>query len=82
MRVVVRPCRVLVGMLAVLFSCSGMVLGVIVLAAIVMMRRLMMMMRGCVMMSGGVVVMLARRMLGRLRHEFGLLPFERTVTSK
>jgi len=34
----------------------------------------MMVMRGGVMVRGGGVVMLARRMLGRFRHDLGLLP--------
>jgi hypothetical protein len=52
----------------------GVILRVLVFAELMMMGRLMMVMRGGVMVSGGGLVMLARRMLGRFRHDFVLLP--------
>jgi hypothetical protein len=45
-----------------------------VFAEFVKMSRLMMVMRGGMVVSGGGVVMLARRMLGRFRHDSVLLP--------
>jgi uncharacterized membrane protein YedE/YeeE len=64
----------LVGKLAVFLGRRGVILRVLVFAEFVMMGRLMMVMGGGVMVSGGGVVMLTRRMLGRFRHDFVLLP--------
>jgi hypothetical protein len=50
------------------------ILRVLVFAELMMMGRLVMVMRGGVMVSGGGLVMLARRMFGRFRHDFVLLP--------
>jgi hypothetical protein len=64
----------LVGELAVFLGRRGVILRVFVFAHLMMMGRLMMVVRGGVVVSGGGVVMLARRMLGRFRHDFVLLP--------
>jgi len=74
MRVIVSRRRMLMGKLAMVFSCFGVFLRVFVFAKLMMMGRLMMVMRGGVMVSGGGLVMLARRMLGRFRHDVVLLP--------
>jgi len=64
----------LMGELAMVLGGRGVILRVLVFAELMMMGRLMMMMRGGVVVSGGGLVMLARRMLGRFRHDFVLLP--------
>jgi uncharacterized membrane protein YedE/YeeE len=64
----------LMGELAMLLSRRGVILRVLVFAELMMMGRLMMVVRGGVVVSGGGLVMLARRMLGRFRHDFLLLP--------
>ena len=64
----------LMGEFAMLFGRIGVILRLFVFAEFVKMSRLMMVMRGGVVVSGGGGVMLARRMLGRFRHDFGLLP--------
>ena len=64
----------LMGELAMVLRRCGVILRVLVFAKLMMMGRLMMVMRGGVMVSGGGMVMLARRMLGRFRHDFVLLP--------
>jgi hypothetical protein len=64
----------LVGKLAVFLGRRGVILRVFVFAELMMMGRLMMVVCGRVMVSGGGLVMLARRMLGRFRHDFVLLP--------
>jgi hypothetical protein len=74
MRVIVSRRRMLMGKLALVFSCFGVFLRVFVFAELMMMGRLMMVMRGGVMVSGGGLVMLARRMRGRFGHVFVLLP--------
>ena len=71
MRVFVGRRRMLMGELAMFFGRSGVLLRLFVL---VKMGRLMMVMRGGVVVRGGGLVMLARRMLGRFRHDFVLLP--------
>ena len=64
----------LMGELAMLFGRHSVFLRFFVFVDLMMMGRLMMMMRGGVVMSGGGMVMLARRMLGRFRHDVVLLP--------
>ena len=64
----------LVGKFAMFLGRRGVILRLFMVAELVMMSRLMMVMRGGVVVSGGGVVMLARRMLGRFRHDFVLLP--------
>jgi hypothetical protein len=64
----------LMGELAVFLGRRSVILRVFVFAELMMMSRLMMVMRGGVVVGGGGVVMLARRMLGRFRHDFVLLP--------
>jgi uncharacterized membrane protein YedE/YeeE len=59
----------------------GVILRVLVFAEFVMMGRLMMVVRGGVVVSGGGLVMLTRRMLGRFRHDFVLLPESGRPTS-
>jgi len=56
--------------LAMFLGGRGVILRVLVFAEFMMMGRLMMVMRGGVMVSGGGMVMLARRMLGRFRHDW------------
>jgi hypothetical protein len=56
MRVRLSVCRMLVGELAVLLSCRGVLLGLFMLADRVMVLRLMMVMRGRVMVSSCVVM--------------------------
>ena len=63
----------LMGKLAMVFGCHSVFLRFFVFADLMMMRRLMMM-GGGVVVSGGGLVMLARRMLGRFRHDVVLLP--------
>ncbi len=58
----------LVGKLAVLFSCRGVLLGLFMLADRVMVLRLMMVMRGRMMVSSCVVMVLARWMFRCLCH--------------
>ena len=62
--------RMLMGELAMVLRRCGVILRVLVFAKLMMMGRLMMVMRGGVMVSGGGIVMLARRMLGRFRHDW------------
>jgi uncharacterized membrane protein YedE/YeeE len=64
----------LMGELAMFLGRRSVILRVFVFAELMMMGRLMMVMRGGVVVSGGGLVMLARRMLGRFRHDFVLLP--------
>jgi hypothetical protein len=64
----------LVGKFAMFLGRRGVLLCLVMVAELMMMSRLMMVMRGGVMVRGGGVVMLARRMLGRFRHDLGLLP--------
>ena len=64
----VSVCRMLVGKLAVLLSCRGVLLGLFMFADRVMALRLMMVMRSRMMVSGCVVMVLARWMFGRLCH--------------
>jgi hypothetical protein len=64
----------LMGELAMVFGRGGVILRVFVFAELMMMRCLMMVMGGGVVVSGGGLVMLARRMLGRFRHDFWPLP--------
>ena len=66
--------RMLMGELAMVFGRGGVLLRLFVFAEFVKMGCLMMVMRGGVVVRGGGVVILARRMLGRFRHDFGLLP--------
>ncbi len=66
--------RVLMGEFAMLFGRLGVILRLFVFAEFVKMSRLMVVMRGGVVVRGGGVVMLARRMLGRFRHDSVLLP--------
>ena len=68
MRVRVSVCRMLVGKLAVLLSCRGVLLGLFMLADRVMVLRLMMVMRGCMMVSSCVVMVLTRWMFRFLCH--------------
>jgi hypothetical protein len=56
-------CSVLVGGLAMLMSCVGVLLGLFVLAGLVMMACLMMMMRGSMVVGGRLLMMLTGRML-------------------
>ena len=58
----------LVGKLAVLLSCRGVLLGLFMLADRVMVLRLMMVMRGCMMVSSCVVMVLTRWMFRFLCH--------------
>ena len=58
----------LVGKLAVLLSCRGVLLGLFMFADRVMVLRLMMVMRSRMMVSGCVVMVLARWMFRRLCH--------------
>jgi hypothetical protein len=67
----------LVGELAMVFGRLSVILCVFVFAHLVMMGRLMMVVRSGVVVSGGGLVMLARRMRGRFRHDFVLLPESR-----
>ena len=64
----------LMGELAMFLGRGGVLLCLFVFAELVKMGRLMMVMRGGVVVRGGGLVMLARRMLGRFRHDFVLLP--------
>ena len=66
--------RMLMGEFAMFLGRRGVLLRLVMVAELMMMSRLMMVMRGGVVVSGGGVVMLARRMLGRFRHDFVLLP--------
>jgi hypothetical protein len=68
MRVRVSVCRMLVGKLAVLLSCRGVLLGLFMLADRVMVLRLMMVMRGRMMVSSCVVMVLTRWMFRFLCH--------------
>ena len=68
MRVRVSVRRMLVGELAMLLSCRGVLLGLFMLADRVMMFRLMMVMRGRMMVSSCVVMVLARWMFRCLCH--------------
>ena len=63
----------LMGKLAMVFGSHSVFLRFFVFADLMMMGRLMMM-GGGVVVSGGGLVMLARRMLGRFRHDVVLLP--------
>lgn len=63
----------LMGKLAMVFGRHSVFLRFFVFADLMMMGRLMMM-GGGVVVSGGGLVMLARRMLGRFRHDVVLLP--------
>ena len=63
----------LMGKLAMLFGRHSVFLRFFVFADLMMMGRLMMMMGGGVVVTGGGLVMLARRMLGRFRHDVVLL---------
>jgi uncharacterized membrane protein YedE/YeeE len=67
--------------LAMFLGGRGVILRVLVFAEFVMMGRLMMVVRGGVVVSGGGLVMLTRRMLGRFRHDFVLLPESGRPTS-
>jgi uncharacterized membrane protein YedE/YeeE len=60
--------------LAMFLGGRGVILRFLVFAEFVMMGRLMVVMGGGVVVSGSGVVMLTRRMLGRFRHDFVLLP--------
>ena len=64
---------ILMGKLAMVFGRHSVFLRFFVFADLMMMGRLMMM-GGGVVVSGGGLVMLARRMLGRFRHDVVLLP--------
>jgi hypothetical protein len=64
----------LMGEFAMLFGRRGVLLRLVMVAELMMMSRLMMVMRGGVMVSRGGLVMLARRVLGRFRHDLLLLP--------
>ena len=59
----------LMGELAMVLGRGGELLCLFVFAEFVKMGRLMMVMRRRVMVRGGGLVMLARRMLGRFRHD-------------
>jgi uncharacterized membrane protein YedE/YeeE len=64
----------LMGEFAMLFGRRGVLLRLVMVAELMVMSSLMMVMRGGVVVRGGGLVMLARRMLGRFRHDFALLP--------
>ena len=64
----------LMGKLAMLFGRHRVFLRLFVFVDLMMMGCLMMMMGGGVVVSGGGLVMLARRVLGRFRHDVVLLP--------
>jgi uncharacterized membrane protein YedE/YeeE len=66
--------RVLIGEFAMFLGRRGVLLRLVMVAELMVMSRLMMVMRGGVVVRGGGLVMLARRMLGRFRHDFVLLP--------
>ncbi len=72
----------LMGEFAMLFGRRGVFLRLVMVAQLMMMSRLMMVMRGGMMVRGGARVMLARRMLGRFRHDFVLLPESAAKPSK